>query len=90
MKAASRLAGVAPDLSGLSPWHLPVLALAVSLFVPLLFNLHFLLNDRYPAADFGRNYTAMAAGDFLGCFLVLAGARILIWGYRAIAAAART
>lgn len=90
VRAASRLTGIAPDLSGLGAWHLPVLALAVSLFVPLLFNLHFLLNDRYPLADFGRNYMAMATGDFLGCFLVLVFARGLIWAYRAISPVPKT
>jgi len=90
VKAAGRIAGIAPDLNGLSAWHLPVLALAVSLVLPLLFTLHFMLNDRYPPALFGRNYMAMATGDFLGCFLVLAFARGLIWAYRAVAAVPRT
>lgn len=87
LKAACRLAGVSQDLSGLDPWHLPVLALAVSLFVPFLFNLHFLANGRHPIAEFGRNYAAMATGDFLGCFLVLVTARALIWAYRSVWAA---
>lgn len=82
VRAVGRLIGINPDLKGLGPWHLPVLALAVSLFVPLLFNLQYLLHGRYPAAEFLRNYTAMAAGDFLGCFLVLALARAAIWAYR--------
>lgn len=88
IKAAGRLFGISPELEGLSPWHLPLLSLAVSLFVPLLFNISFILNDRYPADEFARNYSAMATGDFLGCFLVLAGARAIIWAVRTIAAPA--
>lgn len=88
VKAAGRLFGISPDLDGLGPWHLPLLSLAVSLFVPLLFNIQFILNSRYPVGEFARNYTAMATGDFLGCFLVLAAARAIIWAVRAVTAQA--
>jgi len=73
-----RAANISPGLSGLKPWHLPMLALLVSLVTPLLFNLHFLLYHRHAADDFGRNFAAMATGDFLGCFAVLALARITL------------
>jgi hypothetical protein len=77
------LARVSRQLSELRPHHLPMLAVAVSLVTPLLYNLLFLTTKRHGPEEFARNYSAMAAGDFLGCFLVLAGARVLLAGYRA-------
>ena len=76
--------GISPRLSGLKPIHLPMLALLVSLVTPLLFNLHFLLNDRHPDHDFVRNFVAMATGDFLGCFAVLGLARVILAASRAV------
>lgn len=72
----SRLAGIEGSLTQLRPVHLPLLALAVSLVTPLLFNLHFLLTGRTPPAAFLPNFTAMAMGDFLGCLIVSVLARI--------------
>lgn len=77
------LARVSPQLSELRPHHLPILAIVVSLITPLLHNLHFLVIKRHGPEEFARNYSAMVAGDFLGCFLVLAAARMLLAGYRA-------
>lgn len=73
-----RAANISPGLSGLKPLHLPMLALLVSLVTPLLFNLHFLLYHRHAEDDFARNFAAMATGDFLGCFAVLAAARVML------------
>lgn len=76
VRAFSHAAGIGGTLSQLRPIHLPVLALAVSLVTPLLFNLHYIAGGREPAAAFLHNFTAMAAGDFAGCLIVSVLARI--------------
>lgn len=73
---------IEPSLGGLRPWHLPIMSLAVSVASPLLINHNFLLFGRHPAADFVHNTTSMMVGDFLGCLLVIATARLAIWAYR--------
>lgn len=76
--------GISPRLGGLKPLHLPMLALLVSVVTPLLFNLHFLFYDRHADDDFARNIAAMVTGDFLGCFAVLALARLMLAARRAV------
>lgn len=70
--------GIQPSLENLRPMHMPMLALAVSLVTPVLFNLQFVAIGSEPVASFGRSVTAMALGDFTGCLLVIAVARLLI------------
>ena len=79
-----RAAGISPRLSGLRPFHLPLLALLVSLVTPFLFNLHFIFYERHAGDDLARNFAAMATGDFLGCFAVLALARGFLAAGRAV------
>lgn len=76
VKVFGRIAGIEGSLLQLRPIHLPMLALAVSVVTPFLFNLHFLLAGRTPASAFLPNFTAMAMGDFLGCLLVSVLARL--------------
>lgn len=76
VQAFFRLAGIQRSLIQLKPVHLPLLALAVSVVTPLLFNLHFLAEGREQPAEFLHNFTAMMTGDFLGCLLVSVLARI--------------
>lgn len=76
VRAFSRLAGIEGSLIQLKPMHLPLLALAVSVVTPLLFNLHFMLSGRTPPSEFLHNFTAMMTGDFLGCLLVSVLARL--------------
>lgn len=76
VRAFSRIAGIEGSLLQLRPVHLPLLALAVSVVTPLLFNLHFLASGRTPPSEFLHNFTAMMTGDFLGCLLVSVMARL--------------
>lgn len=75
VRVFSRVAGIDGSLLQLKPIHLPLLALAVSVVTPLLFNLHFLLSGRAQPEAFLLNFTAMMTGDFLGCLLVSVMAR---------------
>lgn len=83
VKLCARFFGIDPSLSRLRAIHLPILALAVSVATPLMFNLHFTAFDREPIDRMIENLGAMSLGDFLGCFLVVAFARLLIYLYRA-------
>ncbi len=78
-----RLFGIRRSLMELRPVHLPLLALAVSVVTPLLFNLVFLASGREPPSAFLHNFTAMMTGDFLGCLLVAALARLGLAAARA-------
>lgn len=84
VRAFCRIAGIQGSLAQFRPIHLPLLALAVSVVTPLLFNLHFLLIGRTQPADFLHNFTAMMTGDFLGCLLVSVLARIGLAVWRAV------
>ena len=75
VRAFYYMAGIRPSLTELKPIHIPMLALAVSVVSPLLFNLNFLAYGREQPSAFLHNYTAMMAGDFLGCMLVALLAR---------------
>ena len=82
VRACSRSLGISSSLLGLSPIHLPALALAVSLTTPAFFNLQFTLAGREPPELLFTNFTAMAFGDFVGCLLVVGFVRLLIVAYR--------
>lgn len=84
VRAFIHFAGIERSLAQLKPWHLPLLALAVSVVTPLLFNLHFIAMGHEPVADFAQNFTAMMTGDFLGCLLVSVLARFGLMLGRAI------
>lgn len=83
IRAFGRVAGIERSLLQLKPIHLPLLALAVSVVTPLLFNLHFLAEGREQPSQFLHNFTAMMTGDFLGCLLVSVMARLGIAAGRA-------
>lgn len=72
------------NLGELKPWHLPVLALIVSVITPILFNIHFLVYGLKPFDQFAANICAMMLGDFLGCLAVLVAMKILIAAYKFI------
>ena len=76
VRAFCRIARIDGSLAQFRPFHLPLLALAVSIVTPMLFNLHFLLIGRTPPSLFLKNFTAMMTGDFLGCLLVAVLARL--------------
>ena len=76
VRAFCRIAGIEGSLAQFRPIHLPLLALAVSVVSPLLFNLHALLNGRTAPSEFLHHFTAMMTGDFLGCLLVSVLARL--------------
>lgn len=82
--ACARLCGIDPSLVRLKPVHLPILALAVSLATPLLFNLQFILFGRAQSNAVLAQFTAMSLGDFIGCLMVIGFARLLIATYRAV------
>ena len=73
------------NLGQLKPWHLPVLALIVSVITPILFNIHFLVYGIKPFDQFSANVCAMMLGDFLGCLVILVIMRGLIAVYRGLA-----
>ena len=73
-----KVMGIDVNLTQLSPKHLPILALIVSLVTPLLFNLHFLIYNIKPLSLILPNVSAMILGDFLGCLVVLIAARLAI------------
>lgn len=72
------------NLGDLKPWHLPVLALVVSVITPTLFNLHFLVYGLKPFDQFAANVCAMMLGDFLGCLVVLMLMKGVIAAYKFI------
>ena len=82
VRACSKSFGISSSLLGLSPIHLPLLALAVSLATPLVFNFQFLLAGREPSELILKNFSAMTFGDFVGCLLVIGFVRLLIAAYR--------
>lgn len=73
-----RIAGISRDLGTLRSLHLPLLAAAVSITGALAYVAALVAFDRFDAGNFLPDVTAMAAGDFLGCFAVVALARLAI------------
>lgn len=84
VRAFCRLAGVDGSFAKLKPVHLPLLALAVSVVTPLLFNIHFVMQGREQPSEFLHNFTAMMTGDFLGCLFVSVLARVALSAGRAL------
>lgn len=80
--ACCKVLGVDRDLASLKPIHLAVLALAVSIATPLVFNLQFIFDGLKAKQDFAANLSAMMLGDFLGCLLMLMLARVAIALFR--------
>ena len=83
VKAFCRAADIEASLLQLKPIHLPLLALAVSVVTPVLLNVNFVVAGLKPMNAFMVNVAAMAAGDFLGCLLLIVLVHLVI-------AAART
>lgn len=75
-----RTAKISRDLSSLRAIHLPLLAATVSLTGALAFSLALVLFGRFEAIGFLGDFTAMAAGDFLGCFAVVLLVRVILAG----------
>ncbi|WP_374333106.1 hypothetical protein [Aestuariivirga sp.] len=76
--AICRVAGISRDLGTLRSIHLPLLAAAVSVTGAFAYAGALVAFGRFNAESFLPDATAMAAGDFLGCFGVVALARLLI------------
>lgn len=79
-----RMSGVAPDLKRLRSAHLPLLAAAVSIAGSVASTGALIAFGRFPASRFLTDVTAMAAGDFLGCFAVVALLRVFVVSYRSL------
>lgn len=62
---------IRPDLSNLSYWHVIWLSSAASLMNGFGLNLAYLSQGVTSAGEFLSKSTAMAFGDFLGCFAVV-------------------
>lgn len=84
VKVFCRTASIQASLMELRPIHLPLLALAVSIVTPLLLNLYFVVTGLKQWGDLTVNMTAMIAGDFLGCLLVIALVRLGIAAFRTL------
>ena len=84
VKVFCRAASIQASLMELRPIHLPLLALAVSIVTPLLLNLYFVVTGLKQWVDLTVNMTAMIAGDFLGCLLVIALVRLGIAVFRTL------
>lgn len=77
-----RAFGIAPDLRRLRSIHLPIIAAAVSLAGAFAYTGALVAFGRFPSDRFFIDVTAMAAGDFLGCFAVVALLRLALQGRR--------
>lgn len=73
-----RLSGVSRDLATLRPIHLPLLSAAVSVTGALAYASALTAFGRFEESHFLSDATALAAGDFLGCFAVVGLVRMLI------------
>lgn len=73
-----KLAKVSRDLSSLRSFHLPLLAVTVSLAGAFSYLVALVAFDRFPASAFLQDFTALAAGDFLGCFVVVLLVRLVL------------
>lgn len=71
-----RATGISRDLGTLRAIHLPLLAAAVSITGALAYTAALVIFGRFDIGNFLPDVTAMAAGDFLGCFAVVALARL--------------
>ena len=74
----SRAAGISRDLSTLRSIHLPLLVAVVSVFGALSYAIALVAFGRFDAHSFLQDVTAMAVGDFLGCFAVIALVRLTL------------
>lgn len=75
-----RAVRVSRDLGSLRSIHLPLLAAAVSVFGALSYTAALVAFGRFEARNFLQDFTAMAAGDFLGCFAVIVLVRLSLSG----------
>lgn len=75
-----RAANVSRDLRTLRAFHLPLLAAAVSVTGALAYTGALTAFGRLDAGLLLQNFTAMTAGDFLGCFAVVLLVRVIITG----------
>lgn len=79
-----RLTGISRDLKSLRPAHLPLLAGSVSVVTALGATIALAAFGRVAPGQGLAHFSAMAAGDFLGCFAVVLIVRLAIAGYRSI------
>ena len=73
-------ANVSRDLGRLRSIHLPLLAATVSVTGALAYSLALVMFGRFEGGTFLQDFTAMAAGDFLGCFAVVLLVRLALAG----------
>lgn len=73
-----RAAKVSRDLSSLRSIHLPLLSAAVSVLGAVAYSAALVAFGRFEANSFLKDVTAMAAGDFLGCFTVILLVRLIL------------
>lgn len=78
------LSSIGPDLTDLRSRHLPALGAAIALVTATTASLAFAAFGRTGLDEFFENTAAKAAGDFLGCFLVIFFVRLAIVVGRAL------
>lgn len=76
VKVVRQVGNISRDLSSLRSIHLPLLAAAVSLAGALAYSAALVAFGRFNAESFPGVFTGMAAGDFLGCFAMIALVRL--------------
>jgi hypothetical protein len=78
VQVTCRAAGISRDLATLRSIHLPVLAAAASISGAIAYTAALAAFGRFSRENFLPDATAMAAGDFLGCFCVVVLTRLVI------------
>lgn len=67
-----KLMHIRKDLSNLRYWHIVLLSLAASIFNGIVHNLIYVTQGVTSSEELWHKCAAMALGDFMGCFLVVA------------------
>lgn len=86
MIGSFRLLGVAPGLTNLAPWHLPVLCFGIAFGSSVLHVAAFCVIGSIPWSGFVAAAAAMTLGDFTGCLIVILVALGAIKTFRMIRA----
>jgi hypothetical protein len=67
-----RLLAIGQHLEKMRYWHIVLMSLAVSVVNGIIHNVVYLIEEVSLPEDFLRRSAAMAFGDFMGCFVVVA------------------
>lgn len=80
--AVMRMLGIHRDLINLRYWHIIVLSLAASVTNGIVHNFVYVYEDVTGPGDVWTNAHAMAIGDFMGCFVVLALFQLAVGNFK--------